>query len=296
MDSGGAGGQGGAGGGSLVAPSCIGLLDDCGPNTDEDCCASPVVEGGTFKRSYDNIEYTDAANEATVSSFRLDRFEVTVGRMRKFIDQYTGHPGVGDGAHPLVPNSGWKTEYNGQMRMPGDKATIVKMLKVHPDCLYTDEAASNENRPINCTNWYLAFAFCAWDQGRLPTEAEWNYAAAGGNEQRQYPWGMGIDSAKANYEDSDNAVGLPVGNYSPDGDGRWGQSDLAGNLSEMVLDYSGDYPVPCENCANLNPSGQHMSRGGYWSQAGDKLVSARRQPVTLGAKSRNWGLRCARSP
>jgi len=61
----------------------------------------------------------------------------------------------------------------------------------------------NPDVPMNCVDWYVAFAFCAWDGSRLPTEAEWNFAASGGTAQRIYPWstapGPVIDSTFAWY-------------------------------------------------------------------------------------------------
>ena len=79
--------------GSCEPPSCKGLADNkCGPSG-ESCCVSPLVPGGTFFRSYDGImrgngvpNFTDKSNPATVSDFRLDKFEITVGRFRKFVE------------------------------------------------------------------------------------------------------------------------------------------------------------------------------------------------------------------
>src|SRR6185312_9797256 len=100
-----------------------------------------------------------------------------------------------------------------------------------------------------CITWYEAYAFCIWDGGFLPSEAEWNYAAAGGSEQRAYPWTTTstIDCSYANYAGADGggqcqAGGLDdVGSQSPQGDGKYGQSDLAGNAWEWTLDSSAAY-------------------------------------------------------
>ena len=107
---------------------------------------------------------------------------------------------------------------------------------------------------MNCIDWYDAFAFCAWDGGRLAMEAEWNYAAAGGSLQQPYPWGAAmLDTMHAVYEctGDGSAAGqcwetdiLNVGSKSPTGDGKWGQADLAGGVWEWNLDwYASPYPM-----------------------------------------------------
>ncbi|HTA20320.1 MAG TPA: hypothetical protein VK989_13570, partial [Polyangia bacterium] len=83
-------GQAGADGGVATAPqSCAAHgpgLDDCGP-THESCCGSPLVTGGSLPRTYDVTADggADAANPATVSDFRLDKYDVTVARFRAFV-------------------------------------------------------------------------------------------------------------------------------------------------------------------------------------------------------------------
>ena len=55
---------------------------------------------------------------------------------------------------------------------------------------WTNTAGSQENLPINCVNWCEAYAFCIWDGGFLPSEAEWEYAAAGGSSAARVPVGL----------------------------------------------------------------------------------------------------------
>ncbi len=59
-----------------------------------------------------------------------------------------------------------------------------------PDYYPGGAPGTNETYAINCMTWYEAFAFWVWAGGRLPIEAEWEYAAAGGDENRLYPWGQ----------------------------------------------------------------------------------------------------------
>jgi len=167
---------------------------------------------------------------------------------------------------------------------------------------WTDLPGANEARPINCITWFEAFAFCVWDGGRLPTEAEWNYAAAGGTEQRAYPWSspstdMTIDFAHAVFTPSGTPPYTPianVGSTSPTGNAKWGHADMAGNMWDWNLDWFSGYPNPCVDCANLAPSPFRVLRGGSFMNDGPTQLVSFRSDGDPSARNFDIGMRCAR--
>jgi formylglycine-generating enzyme required for sulfatase activity len=263
------------------------------------------VPGGTFYRSYDNVTYTSMTYPATVDAFYLDKYEITVGRFRQFVNVGMGTqsslPTPGAGVHPLIASSGWDSAWNANL--PADTAALKAKLKCSAtDQTWTDTAGNNESRPQNCMDWYTAFAFCAWDGGRLPTEAEWNYAAAGGSEQRAYPWSVPptsatIDDSYAVYCGSSCNSSQNVGSKSPKGDGKWGQSDLAGNLWEWTLDWFASYQAPCSNCAHLidTAADSRVIRGGRYFGSATQLWSSYRGSALPELHNQFVGVRCART-
>src|SRR5262249_48377870 len=154
---------------------------------------------------YDGVTNTDTSFPATVSSFRLDKYEVTVGRFRPFVDAASRGwvPPTGSGVHThlnggkgLVANpgagfeQGWDSFWNGNLpnTLAAWNSALVCSDIFYPYSTWTAIPGKGEARPINCITWYVAYAFCIWDGGFLPTEAEWNFAASGGNQHRLYPW------------------------------------------------------------------------------------------------------------
>jgi sulfatase modifying factor 1 len=306
-------------------PSCQGggpgADQTCGSTGTANCCAAIAVPGGSYLRS--GVD----GGQATVSPFDLDQFEVTVGRYRKFVNAGLGTqlhpPAAGAGESTLIPGSGWNSAWNTSLPSATDSLETSFTCSLYPT--WTDSIEDTDNLPMNCLTWFEAFAFCAWDGGRLPTEAEWNYAAAGGSENRWYPWSQppsseAIDPDFAVYDctahnggppmyaDGGGADGglllcfmgdiLPVGSR-PMGNGKWGHTDLAGSMNEWVLDWAANYPLPCDNCAELEagtpeagPQRIYRSGGYYFTASG--ITTWVRWTDFPDNRDDSYGVRCAR--
>jgi formylglycine-generating enzyme required for sulfatase activity len=173
---------------------------------------------------------------------------------------------------------------------------------------WTPLAGTQETRPISCVNWWESCAFCIWDGGFLPSEAEWEYAAAGGTQEREYPWGTAAPGTANQYGIYDCyyptepsycslASIAPVGTATL-GAGLWGQLDLSGELEEWNLDWYVPYVDPCIDCASLTPAAYRAMRGGsFWLSPanGAPPVRGRNAPAFRGNYT-GFGFRCARSP
>ena len=154
-----------------------------------------------------------------------------------------------------------------------------------------NESWEEKKHPINRVTWSDAETYCKWAGGRLPTEAEWEYAARGGREGLKYPIGNELTPQGARFRANGTA---PVGQYPANG---YGLHDMSGNVREWVGDwYAGEY---YQNSPSADPpgpaSGQpRVVRGGAW-YFGPRLLRASFRFRYL---PDNWsdsiGFRCAR--
>lgn len=242
------------------------------------------VEGGSFV-----LGPEDARVPARISSFELDELEVTVGRFRRYAEYSASVPNTGGGAHPRIVDSGWRGEWNGLL--PLTQESLNASLHCNYDWeTWTDEAGEREDYPLTCANYYVAFAFCTWIGARLPTEAEWEYAASGGAAQRVYPWGNAEPSAElALFEASQLAR---AGGHRA-GMARFGQLDLAGSAWEWTLDLYDGYAKTCENCAQLSSGHERVLRGGGFVDGPEQLRTDYRHHADPQLALGQVGFRCA---
>ena len=203
------------------------LLSSCFPNFEELNLHWVTIEGGSFQMGSSEGESDELPiHTVTVSTFEITQTEVTVAQYRACVE-------VGVCSEPDSESTYW--EYG------------------------------SENHPINYVNWVESRTFAQWVGGDLPSEAQWEYAARGGDGgQYEYAGSDAIDDV-AWYDTNESR---PVGQKAPNG---YGLYDMSGNVREWVLDeYESSYEgVPTDGsprCSRSDCLGTEMSlrtrRGG----------------------------------
>jgi formylglycine-generating enzyme required for sulfatase activity len=164
--------------------------------------------------------------------------------------------------------------------------------------------AEFEDYPVIWVTRDQASEYCRWAGGRLPTEAEWEYAARG-PESWLYPWGDEFDGTRLNYCDANCDAGpndptvddgyadtAPVGSY-PTGASWVGALDMAGNVREWVSDWYGSYtPEPQDNPTGPATGDALVPRGGSWMDLPSNIRSANRGGDPLDYTRHKLGFRC----
>ena len=255
-----------------------------------------LVPAGSFLMGADDVDSdTDEApiHEVRLDAFWIDQFEVTNEQFAGFVAA-TGYvttdelDGVGDtvltGGFERVSGANWQ----------------------HPQGPGSD-LAGRADEPVTLVSWDDARAYCAWAGGRLPTEAEWEYAARG-PDAHTFPWGDGFDATRLNYCDrncflewadgqGDDGFVLtaPVSSF-PDGASWMGAVDMAGNVWEWTADwYDPEYYdiAPSSDPRGPGSGVQRVVRGGGWDDTFDFARSANRHVYAPDRPQNYLGFRCA---
>ena len=214
-----------------------------------------AIPGGTYRMG-------EMGNLVTIEPICLDRDEVTVeayARCRSCTPPKSHEPWVGS-FQPEAYGCNWQR--------PG--------------------AAQH---PVNCVDWEQAGAYCAWNHRRLPTEAEWEWAARGGDDARPYPWGSASPSTQLCWPGTSDAqpghhTTCAIRSY-PHGIGRWDVNDLAGNVWEWTSSIYQDEVAPGVTF--------YVVRGGGWEATDPALMKvAFRSREESTAQLPYNGIRCAR--
>ncbi len=159
--------------------------------------------------------------------------------------------------------------------------------------------SSRSDQPRNCVNWFEAYNFCAVRGARLPTEAEWEYAARG-PDRLQYPWGNDFVSDNvidANSADYGNTTTAPVGSRVA-GQSWVGALDMSGNVWEWTNSQYKDYPYDAHDGRETYPASdaniERIMRGGSFINGQSIMHSSFRSWYDPTKGDINYGFRCAR--
>lgn len=234
------------------------------------------IPAGSFMMGDNNSSYDDEKPEhqVTVDAFYLDIYEVTVKKFKDFVEATR----YKTDAEKNNDDKNWQHDANG-------------------------EIIGNEgmNHPVVRVSWNDAQAYAKWAKKRLPTEAEWEYAARGdftgvaGKSKYEYPWGNEASHERANYSGKEGKDQWdrtsPVGVFPSNGVGLY---DMAGNVWELCSSLYKPYPYKRDDGReNLTVSDQRVLRGGSWPDLPGDLRCAGRGRLSPTYRLDNFGFRCA---
>lgn len=234
-----------------------------------------------------------------VSAFRIDRIEVT---NRQFVDWLNRQKN-------LELREGRKVYQDGLLL-----ADIYPMFEGFSGFLHDAKSGSYqvpkgyEYRPVTQVTWFAADRYCRAQGKRLPTEAEWEYAARG-SDGRRFPWGFVEPSCDGVVLSRDRGMPCAARGLGPQDVGTATQDvtpegvyDLAGSVAEWVQDaFQTPYPTCSQPCrdpvisapATALPSLPRVARGGSWAWSAFLGRGATRSRFEQNEAPRNFGFRCA---
>lgn len=236
-----------------------------------------IIQGGTFQMGSVYLINRDEqpVHEVSVPTFEITQTEITVGQYAQCVeDNVCTEPAAS------VDNSNWYV-------------------------------AEREYHPVHEVSLSQAEAFCNWVGGRLPSEAEWEYAARSEGQDIDYPWGNETATCDYCVMLSEEGYSCGIGSYTwevcskPAGNTEQGLCDMAGNVGEWTLDNwhasydpdsDGDVDAPLDGSAWIDepPSSYYTAKGGDWVNDDYHQRTRFRGWFLNTAQATNIGFRCAR--
>lgn len=229
-----------------------------------------VISGGHFYRgSNDGNRDEVPRHQVTIASFAIDIHPVTNEQFVRFLEVMGGEK---DSSHQDIIRM-----RDSRIKRSGGKLSIESGYAKHP---------------VVGVTWYGAVAYAKWVGKRLPTEAEWEISARGGQENSLYPTGEDIEKSQANFFSADTTS---VMSYAPNG---YGLYDMVGNVYEWCQDWYGYNYYEMSIQEPENPKGPlqgvyRVLRGGCWKSLKEDLRCSRRHRNNPGTVNGTYGFRCA---